>query len=65
MYKKGSAEALEVDNFALEEEFDSVVDVGIVRKAEDVVIHRPCLLLCRKVLVDTDDGIKHKNPRIP
>ena len=40
------AEALEVDNLALAQESDCVVDVGVVGEAKDVIVHRACLLLC-------------------
>ena len=38
--------ALEVDYLALTKEFDRIVNVGIVGKSEDGVVHRSCLLLC-------------------
>ena len=40
------AEALVVNDLAGAEEFDRVADVGIVRKAQDVVVGSASLLLC-------------------
>ena len=40
------AKALEVDDLALTEEFDGVVNVGVVREAEDVIVGYARLLLC-------------------
>ena len=51
------AEALEVDDFALAEEADGVVYVGIVGKAKDVIIDNSCLLLGGEVLGDIRYGI--------
>jgi len=42
-------EALEVDNFALSQEFDRVADVRVIDQAEQVIIGLARLLLCRKV----------------
>lgn len=51
------AEALVVDDFARSEEADRVDDVGIVTKAQDVIIGGTRLLLCRETLVQIGDGI--------
>ena len=51
------AKALVVDNLALAEEFDNVVDVGIVTEAQDVIVGNPCLLLGGEVLVEVGKGI--------
>ena len=40
------AETLEVHDLASSEELDNVVDIGIVRQSENVVISRARLLLC-------------------
>ena len=42
----GFAEALKMHDLALAEEFYYVVYVGVIREAEDVIIHRASLLLC-------------------
>ena len=36
---------LEVDHFPLPEEFDHIIDIGIVGQPQDVVIGHPCFLL--------------------
>ena len=41
----GLAEALEVDDLPLPEEFDDIVDIGIVTQPQNVVIGDPGLLL--------------------
>ncbi len=41
------AEALEVNNLALTEELDDLVDVGIVAQAENIVVGCAGFLLCR------------------
>ena len=43
---EGFAEALIVNYFALTEEFNYVVYIGIVGEAENVIVGNPCLLLC-------------------
>ena len=40
------AEALEVHDLARTQELDDVVDVGIVGKAQDVIVGHARLLLC-------------------
>ncbi len=42
------AKTLEVDNLALPEELDNLVDVGIVAQAKNVVVGCASLLLCRR-----------------
>ena len=46
-----------MDDLALAEEFDDVVDVGVVGEAENVVVHCSCLLLGGEVLVDLCEGV--------
>ena len=43
---EGFAEALKMHDLALTEEADDVIDVGIVREAEDIIIGDARLLLC-------------------
>ena len=40
------AEALEVDHLPGPEEFDDIVDIGVIGQAQNVVIGDPGLLLC-------------------
>ena len=51
------AEALEVHDFARTQELDDIADVGIVRKAENVVVGHARLLLCCEVLCQVCDGV--------
>ena len=46
------SKALEVDDLALAEEFYNVVDVGVVREAEDIIIGYARLLLGGEVLYE-------------
>ena len=46
------AKALEVDDLALTKEFDGVVNVGVIREAEDVIVGYARLLLGGKVLYE-------------
>ena len=50
-------EALEVHDLARPQELDDVVDVGIVGKAQDVIVGHARLLLCGEVLGEVGDGI--------
>ena len=43
---EGIGKALIMHDLALAEEFDHVVDVGVVRQTQDIVIGRARLLLC-------------------
>ena len=43
---EGFAKALKMHDLALAEESDDVIDVGIVREAEDVIVGDARLLLC-------------------
>ena len=45
----GLAEPLEMNDLPFPEEFDDVVDVGIVAEPEDVVIGDPGLLLWERI----------------
>ena len=45
----GLAEALEVDHLPLPEELDDIVDIGIIRKPQNVVIGYSCLLLWERI----------------
>lgn len=40
------AEPLKMHNFPLSEELDGIPDIGIIGKAQDIVISCACLLLC-------------------
>ena len=51
------AEALEVHDLARTQELDDVVDVGIVGKAQDVIVGHARLLLGGEVLGEVGDGI--------
>lgn len=53
----GLAEALEVDDLPLPQEFDHVVHVRVVRETENVVVGHPGLLLCCQILGEIGDGI--------
>ena len=53
----GLAEALEVHDLARTQELDDVVDVGIVGKAQDVIVGHARLLLGGEVLGEVGDGI--------
>ena len=46
-----------MDYLTLAEEFDSVVDVGVVGEAKDIVVGDTRLLLCREVLLKIGDAI--------
>lgn len=45
------AKSLEVDDFSCTKEFDNIAYVGVIRKAEDIVVGLSRLLLCGKVFV--------------
>ena len=62
-------EALEVHDLARPQELDDVVDVGIVGKAQDVIVGHARLLLGGEVLGEVGDGIardlhRRRRPRI-
>lgn len=40
------SETLEVNNFALSQESDGILHIGIISKTENVIIGGSCLLLC-------------------
>ena len=42
----GFSKSLEMYNFSLTEEFDNIVDIGIIGHTKDVIISDPGLLLC-------------------
>ncbi len=44
-------------DLALAEELDGIVDVGIVRQTQNVVVGHPCLLLGGKILVEIGDHV--------
>ena len=54
---EGIAEALIMHDLALAEEFDHVVDVGVVRQTQDIVIGRARLLLSGEVLIKISEDI--------
>ena len=56
-HAEGFAETLEMDDFALTEEADGIGDVGIVGKAQDVVVDDARLLFGGQVLGDVGDGV--------
>ena len=63
------AETLEVHDLARTQELDDVVDVGIVGKAQDVIVGHARLLLGGEVLGEVGDGIardlhRRRRPRI-
>ena len=41
----GFTEPLEMDDLPLPQELDHIIDIGIIRKPQDVVVSDPCLLL--------------------
>ena len=43
------AKALEMHHFALAQEFNDVVDIRIIRQAQNIVVGHACLLLCQGV----------------
>lgn len=51
------AKALEMDNLALAQEADHIIDVRIVGQTEDVVISEAGFLLCRQVLSKIGDDV--------
>ena len=51
------AEALIVYNLALTQEADSVLDVGVITEAQDVVVCRPSFLFRRQILVEVGYGV--------
>ncbi len=51
------AKTLEMDNFPFPEETDHIVDVRIIRQAEDVVIGEAGLLLCSQILSQVRNNI--------
>lgn len=53
----GFAEALEVDDFALAQEADGVVYIGVVGEAKDVIVDDSRLLLGGEILGDVGEGI--------
>ena len=63
----GFSKALEVDYLALAKEFDGVVNVGIVRKAKNVIIHCTRLLLCYYHVFATNSAchLERSPPEIP
>ena len=54
---EGVAEALIMHDLALAEEFDHVVDVGVVGQTQDIVVGRARLLLGGEVLVKIGEDI--------
>ena len=51
------AEALEVNDLSLPQEFDDIVHVGVVGQPQNIVIGFPRLLLCGQVFAEIRDGI--------
>ena len=51
------AETLVMHQLTLTEEADGVNDIGVIGKAEDVVIGRSCLLLRRHILMQVGDRV--------
>ena len=54
---EGIGKALIMHDLALAEEFDHVVDVGVVRQTQDIVVGRARLLLGGEVLVEIGEDI--------
>lgn len=50
-------EALEVDNFSCAQEFYDIAYIGVIGKAENVIVGLSRLLLCGKVFVKVCQGI--------
>ncbi len=51
------AKALVMDDFTFAQEFNGIPDVGIVGKAENVIISSPCFLFCSQIFVEIGDRI--------
>ena len=49
--------SLEMNNFSFAKEFDGVTNVGVVNKAEQIVIGHSCFLFCRQILVQIGENV--------
>ena len=53
----GFAKTLEVYHFAFPQELDDIIDIGIIRESENVIIGGAGLLLCGQILCQIGDGV--------
>jgi hypothetical protein len=51
------AKTLIVDDFTLSQELNRITYIGVIGKAENVVIGGTCFLFCRKIFVKVGDNI--------
>ena len=54
---KPFAEALEVNDLPLTQEFDDIIHIGVIGQPQNIVIGFPCLLLCGQIFAEIRDGI--------
>ena len=58
------AETLEVYDFPFPKEFNDIVYIRIVRKAQDIIIGHPCLLFWHGKIIATKNILKFGNKRL-